>query len=539
MVDTTKVKSVVADLDELGTAFSTVSNPLKTYIDSLYGGTGTNIVVTHTSPPGGETTFSASPADPSLCFVFLDGVFQTESIDYSIVGLDIVFGDTVPQGVNVVFVERKLASNTIIPGGLSGQFLGKVTNSDGAYSWLDLPVSGGGGGSGTGTSVSLSHFSIGSGPLYTITKNFDLFSNTALTRSSAGNYEIAFTGLTFPDANSYVVNITTDSSAVTSLRSPRLTSRTTTGFTFVIENQSGVAIDPASLNILVSGDPQLLTTTMIAAPVGSVTLYGANYVPVGHLVGDGQEVSKEAYAALYNVLSRSSGGYPWAETATTFFLPDLTSAYSPLLPCFKAIPDYNNYVSSQLVESFVVTASSQSIFSTTEVDTRYAYVFINGAYQPPTTYTTPTEATIQFNTPVYKESIVDIVKVYAASTPPASRAEMKAATSTSVMATPATIKDSPFGIKAWAKCTPEGVLVDGRGLSVEKLSTGKYRFTFTESLFSNNKYVTVVTPEQDSYGDTRICTYVYNKTSTRFNVNTQNAAGVDIDKRVNVIVVGS
>ena len=208
-----------------------------------------------------------------------------------------------------------------------------------------------------------------------------------------------------------------------------------------------------------------------------------------------------------------------------------------LLPCIKAVPDYNNYAANQLVESFTVTSSSQSVFTTTTVDTRVAYIFVDGIYQPPTEYITATSSSLQFNSPIYKESTVDVVKVYAASTAPASKSQMVAATDNTVMVTPSNFKDSPFSIKAWANCSSAGALNGGRGLTVLKVGTGQYRFTLA-SPFSNTNYVTVVTAEQPSEGDSRICEYVYGKTNSQFYVNTQTAGGTNTDKQLNVIVVG-
>ena len=626
MVDTTKVKSIVADLQELGTAFSTVANPLKQYIDDLNGGVGSNIVVTQTSPPGGASTFTASPADPTLCFVFIGGVFQTEGVHYTISGSDITFTTTVEEGLIVTFVERKLVSNGVIPGGSAGQFLGKTGPTDGQYSWLDLPnTGGGGGGSNPGTSLSLAHFSNMSNA--SPTKDFDLFSNMLLTRTAVGSYTVSFVGLTFPTANSYVVNITADHSGSANLRVPRIVTRTTTGFTFLIENQAATNTDPSGgVNILVSGDPQLLTTNMISEPVGSVLWFPADTPPVGYLECNGQSVSKTTYAALYNVLSSSVGGSPWGETSTTFNLPDLrgefirgwshgrsgvdtgrafgssqsgsnaphthltvandafptnsdiydvtrkytakvgpissTAYYSlggvatvptvgettsqgtearprniALLPCIKAVPDFNNALANQIVESFTVTAINQSIFSTTTVDTRYAYIFVDGAYQPPTEYTTPTSSVLQFSSPVLKGSQVDVVKVYAASTPAASSTEVSTATANNVMLTPANLKHSLFVIDAWAKCNSDGTLQAGVGITTTRISTGKYRFTLATP-YTHSNYVTVVTAEQDAEGDSRICEYIYGKSNSLFYVNTQTAGGTNVDKKINVIVIG-
>lgn len=568
MVAPTKVQSYVTDVDDLSQWLVDNPNAFKTYVEGLIGsGAGSNNLVTVVSTPG-QTVFSTagSPSvDTGYMIVFIGAAFQPPTT-YSIDTVhQITFNDPVPGGLNVHFLERKLASTTVINGGVTGQVLTKISNTDGDYNWQS-PVGGGGGGSTPGTTFGMSHYS--NLTVASPTEDFDIFDNMSMARTAAGSYTVTLAGMSVAD---YIVSVSVDETSINS-RTVKIRNKTTAGFDLVVENSVDSAnVDPTGLHLLISVAPAYAPTNIIAQPVGMFGWYAAAIPPIGYLECNGSLVSRVTYAALFAVIGTTfnTGG----EAVDVFRLPDVRGRFVrgwnhaaadnnehdedigrvfgsyqaddnkahthqwlmigtsggydsgshaiaqnytgggwttsssgggearprniAFLPCIKAIPDFNSYAALQMYDSFTVSSASQSLFTTTTVDTRYAYVFVDGSYQPPSEYTVPAADQVQFNVAIPRGSAVDVVKIYAATSPAASKDNMISAASNEVFVTPASVEHSPLAAKGWVKFSISGsgvVTINGsRGVaSVTRTVAGRFIITWQKA-FTTQGYVPSVT----------------------------------------------
>lgn len=175
-----------------------------------------------------------------------------------------------------------------------------------------------------------------------------------------------------------------------------------------------------------------------------------------------------------------------------------------LLPCIKALPDFGDYAAVQAVESYTVTNPvGQTVFNTVNLNVNYCYVFVDGAYQPPTEYTVNTDTQITFSTTLAQSSTVDFVKIYVATTPAASAAQVLADASTDTFLTPGNLKHSLRAAKKIVRFTgrtSDGTctinLNFGGTARVQRLGLGRYRLLWSSSgsgdnMGSNNYAVSV------------------------------------------------
>lgn len=100
-----------------------------------------------------------------------------------------------------------------------------------------------------------------------------------------------------------------------------------------LTNASFAGATPGTNNFTASGSAKILDTSGqtlmdssgygIWAPPGTIVMYGGATAPNGWLLCNGQAVSRQTYAALYNAFGQTSSPYGQGDGSTTFNLPDL------------------------------------------------------------------------------------------------------------------------------------------------------------------------------------------------------------------------